>query len=258
MNQTDDKLEKLKYLAKPFFYGGSNNIGVLLIHGLTASPSEMLPLGKFLHKKGFTTHGVCLAGHGTKYTDLPKYSWRDWFQSVEEGFDTVKEHCPQVVPIGISTGALLALELTTKKSNEIIPKLVLLAPAFDLKSKLAKLTRFLKYIRKYHYKGNRVLQYYKDHNLYAYYYYPTLSVFEFQKLSQYIKKKPMNISIPTLIAYGALDNTISIPALNQAIEQKFIERNLIIKEIFRNSAHNFTTEPDAPQLFNRIYEFLIG
>jgi len=257
MSQTDDKLESLKYLAKPFFYGGSNNIGVLLIHGLTASPSEMLPLGKFLHKKGFTTHGVCLAGHGTNYTDLPNYSWKEWFESVEEGFNYLQKHCLQVIPIGISTGALLTLELTSKNPDEKISKLVLLAPAFDLKSKLAKLVRFLKYIRKYHYKGDHVLQYYKDHNLYAYYYYPTLSILEFQKLSYYIKKKPMNISIPSLIAYGALDNTISIPALNQAIEQKFAKKNLICEEIFENSGHNFTTEPDAPQLFDKIHKFLI-
>ena len=46
--------------AKPFRLK-ADGPKVLLIHGFTASPTEMLPIGKYLHKKGYDVHSVLLA-----------------------------------------------------------------------------------------------------------------------------------------------------------------------------------------------------
>ncbi|MHA2096126.1 MAG: alpha/beta hydrolase, partial [Candidatus Hodarchaeales archaeon] len=97
MNNGQDKLEHLKKGAKPFFFEGSN-VGVLLTHGLTASPTEMLSLGKFIHKNGFSVHGVCLAGHGSNYRDLPQYSYLDWINSCTEGLKLLKKKCEAIIP----------------------------------------------------------------------------------------------------------------------------------------------------------------
>ncbi|MHA1331473.1 MAG: alpha/beta hydrolase, partial [Candidatus Hodarchaeales archaeon] len=219
MKNESDQLHHLKKLAKPFLFKGSKTKGALLIHGLTASPSEMLPLGKYLNEHGdITVYGVRLAGHGTNYTDLPKYGWKDWFKSVVEGFDILEKECSDITLIGISTGALLSLELLTTVKKPKISKVVLLAPAFELKSKLAKFAGILSIFKKFVYKGDRILEYYKKHNLYAYYYYPTQSIAEFQKLMKHIKNKPMDITVPTLISYGALDDTISLDAIENTIK----------------------------------------
>ena len=50
--------------AEPFFMPGGKK-GVLLIHGFTGLPAELLLMGQHLNKAGFTVLGVRLAGHGT-------------------------------------------------------------------------------------------------------------------------------------------------------------------------------------------------
>ena len=104
MNTSQDELEYFKDDAKPFYFeGSSNKIGILLTHGFTASPTEMLPLGQYLHRKGFTVHGIQLAGHGTNYWELPNYSYKDWINSIDEGLSLLTEKCETIIPIGIKS-----------------------------------------------------------------------------------------------------------------------------------------------------------
>jgi carboxylesterase len=251
-----DELEYLKHEAKPFYFEGySKKPGILLTHGFTASPTEMLPIGKFLHKKGYTVHGVQLAGHGTYYQELPNYTYNEWINSIEEGLSLLSENCESIIPIGISMGAILSLLLVHQHPEANFEKIVLLAPAFGLKSKLIKLVPFISIFKKFLYKGDRVLQYYKDHNLYAYYYYPTQSLAQLQKLMNFFHQSTLQIQIPTLISYGDLDDTISITAIEPVIRTKFIQE-VVKVTTYPNSRHNFTTDPDAQDLFLGIYNFI--
>ena len=252
-----DELEYLKHDAKSFYFeGSSNKTGILLTHGFTASPTEMLPLAKYLHRKGFTVHGIRLAGHGTNYRELSNYSYIDWLNSVDDGLSLLSEKCDAIVPIGISMGALLSLLLVHKHPEVNFKKIVLLAPAFELKSKLIKLIPFISIFKKFLYKGDDVLQYYKDHNLYAYYYYPTKAIVQLEKLRQLFYKTSFQIKIPTLISYGDLDDTISIAAIEPVIKAKFALSDTVMVKSYPNSKHNFTTDPDAQNLFHGIEDFL--
>ncbi len=255
MKNDYDELESLKHLAKPFYFKGSE-VGVLLVHGFTASPTEMLPLGEFLHEKGYCVHGVLLAGHGSNYRELPKYTWHQWYQSVEEGFFFLKESCKIIIPIGISMGALLCLYLVQQHSEEGIHKLILLAPPFRLKSRLVRLMPLLNLIIKFSYKGEDTLKYFKDHNLYSYMYRPTASVIQLTRLLKHINQQSIRITKPTLIAYGALDDMISISAINGAKEQKFADATTVELLKLPNSGHILTVEPDSEEMFSIINKFL--
>ncbi len=250
-----DKLEHLKENAQPFYFDGSDT-GVLLTHGLTASPTEMLSLGKFLHEKGFSVHGVCLAGHGSNYRNLPNYSYLDWIKSCSDGLDLLRMKCDAIIPIGISMGALLSTLLIHQKKKVNFQKLVLLAPAFGLKSKLASLAPILSYFVKFIYKGDSVLQYYLDHELYAYYYYPTKAIAQYLKLRKLFHTESVHITVPTLISYGELDDTIAKNEIDEVIRRKFDPETKVQIKIYPSSAHNFTTDPDAPELFEYIYQFI--
>lgn len=255
MNSKLNKLESLKKLAKPFFLENSSKVGVLLVHGFTASPTEMLPLGNFLHNKGYSIYGVCLAGHGTHYTDLPKYGWKDWFKSVTDGFFLLKEYCKTIIPIGISMGALLCLNLLQSYIEDGIPKIILLSPPFRLKSRLVAFTPLLKYFVKFTYKGDNTLQYFLEHNLYSYLYRPMSSVAQFLELQRRILASQINLTIPTMIAYGELDDMISIPAIESMVTQLKLTTKLEILKL-PNSGHILTVEPDAEQLFEAISSFI--
>ena len=89
--------------------------GVLLIHGLTGTPAEMLLLGKRLHREGFTVHGVQLAGHCGDEADLLATSWRDWYASVEQAAERLRGDVDHLFVAGLSMGALLALLLAAER-----------------------------------------------------------------------------------------------------------------------------------------------
>ena len=251
-----NKLDFIKHLSQPFYFEGSE-IGILLTHGFTASPSEMLPLGQFLHKYGYTVHGVRLAGHGTNVNDLPKHSYMDWFESVEKGYFLLQDKCETIIPMGISMGALLTLMLVDKyQKMTIFPKLVLIAPAFELKSRTIKLVPFISPFMKFIYKGDTVLEYYKEKNLFAYYHYPTKSLSDLLRLQRYFSKTIRNLDVKSLIIYGELDNTISKQAISKTIDSKFINPKRVECVSYPESGHNFTTDPDAIDAFTKIKEFL--
>ena len=82
-----------------------------MVHGFTASPTELRTLGDYLHQAGFSIQGVRTAGHGTNLDDLGKCTRRDWYASVEAGYRELSEHCQHIVAIGLSMGALLCCKL---------------------------------------------------------------------------------------------------------------------------------------------------
>lgn len=89
--------------------------GVLLVHGLTGTPAEMLLLGKRLHGDGFTVHGVQLAGHCGDEADLLATGWRDWYASVEHAALRLRDDVDHLFVAGLSMGALLALMLAAER-----------------------------------------------------------------------------------------------------------------------------------------------
>ncbi|MHA1967993.1 MAG: alpha/beta hydrolase [Candidatus Hodarchaeales archaeon] len=256
MNNNIDELEYLKDKAKPFYLDGSENTSILLVHGFTASPTEMLPLGKFLNKKGFTVHGVRLAGHGTDYRDMVNCTWHDWYNSVEKGYSRLKDNFDKIIPVGLSMGALLCLNLVHNYPKTQFPKLLLLAPPFSIKSRLTMLTPILNLFVKFSYKGKDSLHYFKKNNLYSYMYRPTASVIQLTRLIKHIKQQTNFIDIPTLIFYGAKDDIISIPAIEEAKNSLFSQSTEITINELPNSGHIVTVEPDSLSMFNIIENFL--
>jgi len=97
-----------------------NGFGVLLIHGLLASPAELRDYADYLAKLGYTVLGIRLKGHGTSPYALRDLSFEQWFESVKKGFNILKGHCDKLFVIGFSTGAALAIKLAAEQPNRII------------------------------------------------------------------------------------------------------------------------------------------
>ena len=93
--------------------------GVLLIHGLTGTPTEMRFVAKGLNRNGFTVHAMQLAGHCGDEQDLLKTGWRDWYQSVCEAADALRGEVDHMFVAGLSMGALLALKLAADRPDEV-------------------------------------------------------------------------------------------------------------------------------------------
>jgi esterase/lipase/1-acyl-sn-glycerol-3-phosphate acyltransferase len=93
--------------------------GVLLVHGLLASPAEMRGFGDELHAAGHAVLGVRLAGHGTSPWDLHTRTWQDWLASVRRGYRILSTFVDEVVVVGFSTGGALSMLLATEQPDKL-------------------------------------------------------------------------------------------------------------------------------------------
>ncbi len=116
----------------PFYFpagsGRQARVGVLLIHGFTASPAEMRPLGEFLSENGLDVYGVRLKGHGTSPCDLDSRTSKDWYQAMLRGWEALDRTCDDVFLVGFSMGGNLALMLAEEKGNEVAGLVTISAP----------------------------------------------------------------------------------------------------------------------------------
>ncbi len=93
--------------------------GVVLVHGLLASPAELRAYGESLAALGYPVIGVRLCGHGTSPWDLRDRSWQDWLGSVRRGYEIIEAFAERVCVIGFSTGGALALRLAAEKPSSL-------------------------------------------------------------------------------------------------------------------------------------------
>jgi carboxylesterase len=93
--------------------------GVLLIHGLTGTPTEMRLVAKGLNRNGFTVHAMQLAGHCGDEADLLKTGWRDWYRSVCDAADKLRGEVDHMFVAGLSMGSLLALKLAADRPDQV-------------------------------------------------------------------------------------------------------------------------------------------
>ncbi len=99
--------------------GKSGRVGVLLIHGLCGSPSEIRFVANGLTRNGYTVLCPQLAGHGGTEADLMATTWQDWYESAEKGLEELSATCETVIVGGLSTGAVLSLMLAERHPDKV-------------------------------------------------------------------------------------------------------------------------------------------
>lgn len=114
-------------LASPFVFEGSLDAAVLCIHGFTSTPFEVRSLGESLARRGMTSVGLMLPGHGTSVEDLDRTTWRDWAAAVEAKLDELTKRYSRVALAGESLGGLLSL-YTAARRREVVAVASLAAP----------------------------------------------------------------------------------------------------------------------------------
>ncbi len=93
--------------------------GVLLVHGLCGSPTEMRFVANGLARAGYTVHVPMLAGHGACEETLRASTWQDWYASAEAALEEISKECDTVIVAGLSTGAVIGLLLAANHPNTV-------------------------------------------------------------------------------------------------------------------------------------------
>ncbi|WP_394753329.1 alpha/beta fold hydrolase [Crenothrix sp.] len=202
--------------ATPFLLTSenSNGLGVLLIHGLLASPAELRDYGNYLAQQGYTVMGVRLKGHGSSPYALRKQTWEDWYASVLRSFTILTAHCPHIFVSGFSTGGALALKLASERHPEIIGvcatavPIKFVNPAFMLVPLLHSANRLIDWFSSY--EGIKpFIENDSEHPLVNYHHVPVKSLYELRRLIEATTEFLPRINIPVLIVQADNDPVVS-------------------------------------------------
>jgi len=109
---------------------GNANLGVLLLHGLTGTSAEMMPVAEALVGR-FPIYLARIAGHETSVEELARSSWGDWYGSAIGGAEALLRVTPRIVVVGLSMGAMLAVRLAVER-RDAVAGVALLSPAIEL------------------------------------------------------------------------------------------------------------------------------
>ncbi len=135
--------------AEPWSSSGTGKrarVGILLVHGFTGSPASLRPLSEMLAGRGFTVELVRLPGHGTHFRDLMQTRYEDWRAEVERALAELRGRTECLVPLGLSMGGSLLLDIVAQDPSRVAGAGTINAPVLDRAGILVKLAPVLEHL----------------------------------------------------------------------------------------------------------------
>lgn len=235
--------------AKEFYFPG-NQVGILLIHGFTGSPSEMRYLGEYLKDKGFTVKGVLLKGHGTSPQDMKKTNYKDWIKSAEEGYHELAASCDEVFMIGFSMGGAIALHLAQKYDVKGIASLSTPIKILNRQYYIGTAVKYFRFIvRKQPYMVKQ-----KDPFIIGYDKTPLKNILDLLQLVNLIKANLHKVDKPILIMQSYGDGTVHPSSANFIYKRVASTDKSII--FLHKSGHVITCDCEKEQVFDEVHSFI--
>jgi len=195
--------------AEPFYLPGSTNLALLLLHGFTASPSEVYPVARLIHAQNkCTVSAILLPGHGTSPELLNKCSWTDWYDAVKAELDHLLARYPRVFVAGLSMGALLALNAALNMEG-LQGVVSINAPIYNRNPCLTTCAPLYGYVRPYYpKKGIQELDDLEEQGRFAYRVMPVKAFQSLMKLRAKIMQEVQQLKIPALIIQSWQDESV--------------------------------------------------
>lgn len=236
--------------AQPFYFKG-NSIGCLLIHSFTGCPAEMRLLGEKLKDNGYTVKGVKLKGHGTSIEDMENSSWTEWLTSAEEDLLYLKSKCDKVVILGLSMGAIIALNLASKHD---VAGVVSLSAPIKIVDKRVYYASVLKFFQKYIVKEQKDLDPdVKDYSI-GYDRTPLVCIPHLVRLIRKTRRRFKKIKCPTLIIHSKDDNTVEYMSADIILNK--IRASFKKLVFLKNGGHAITIGKEREKVFYEVNVFL--
>jgi carboxylesterase len=264
-------MSKESIIDRTTFHKGGRT-GILLIHGLGGTPVEVRFVAQGLARAGFTVLCCQLAGHCGTADDLRNSNWREWRASVDAAHERLKADCDVIIAGGLSTGALLALDLAERKPSEV-QGLTLFSPSIYLDGwAMPWYMPWLHYARASFIKidfdlTERPPYGLKDERIRAmvvsgmqagnaketgYFFTPLWTMLNFNNLAARVRRRLSRITTPTLILHPREDDVAS---LKNAME---IQRNmagLVELVVLEDTYHMITLDKQRHVVLDRTMAF---
>lgn len=237
-------------LPEPFTFEAGKR-AVLLLHGFTGHSADVRMLGRFLEKKGYTTHAPIYRGHGLEPEALLESSSEEWWEDVLAAYDHLESlGYDEIAVAGLSMGGALALKLAeNKKVKAVIP---MCTPVyFDNQKQLTHaFLNFAKQFKQFEKKDPQIIR-------------EEVSKLQknstelFDSIKIFIEEVNGiidTIDIPTFVVQARQDEIINPDSAN------FIYENVATEDKdlkwYDHSSHLITFGPEKDMLHEDIYAFL--
>jgi len=252
---TENKILMNEFVSPFILYGDRKDECILLIHGFTGSPADVMPLAKALNNdgKGFTIYSILLPGHGTKMEDMSPVKWKEWVLYSSEKLKILIKNYKKVSLIGFSMGGDISLCLAAKYN---IDRIVSICTPILIKNKLYFIAEFLSIFRKYNYwkkttliPGELDLPYstgYKGM--------PVRSIAELRNITIAAFNRLHRIKQPIMVVQSLKDRTVHIKSPFLIFDNvKSQYKELLLLE---NSRHNPIKGIEREKLYLAVEKFL--
>jgi len=240
----------------PFFLEGKiKDECIMMIHGYTGSPADILPLGEFLNDggSGYDVYGILLPQHGTRIEDMLESDWKKWVLYASEKFEQLIRKYEKVSVIGFSLGGNISICIS---ASHKVNKVICIGTPIIIRNKLYFIAEFLSLFRKYTYwriskplPGEFVYDYKTGYGGM-----PVKSLGELRNITIATYNRLKRIKQPILIVHGLKDKTVhgkSPFIIFDKVKSEYKELLLI-----ENSRHNVIKSPERNKLFEACQRFL--
>lgn len=240
---------KIKH-PQPFTFEAGPR-AVLLLHGFTGHTADVRMLGRFLEKKGYTSHAPIYRGHGGAAEDIVRSTADEWWQDVQEAYQHLTDlGYEEIAVAGLSLGGVLALKLAYEtKVKGVIP---MCAPMFfDNEAQLTK--GFIKYARQYkQFEGKDTAT--VDREIEALLAGSHEVFLELGRFVEQVSRETDSVYAPAFIVQARHDKMINPKSAHYIYDHIQAEQ----KELkwYEQSGHVITLGPEKDQLHEDIYQFL--
>jgi len=248
-------MESIDPQAHAFLLAGQTDTACLFIHGFTASPSEVYPVGQMLHvMTNCTVSGPLLPGHGSSPQDLNQTCWQDWFGRVEQEIESLQERFSRVFVAGLSMGGLLALHAASKNRGlkGVIAINTPIITKYPLQMAAAPLIR---YFRPFHPKKiGSVDEELVEEGRFAYPVMPIKALISMKQLRKIVISEILGLNLPILLFQSFLDESIN-PHSAEFIKERAGHVQVRLVEL-RNSGHIATMGPEKKYIAEEMARFI--
>ncbi|GAB4072865.1 carboxylesterase [Barrientosiimonas marina] len=237
-------------LPEPFTFEAGPR-AVLLLHGFTGHSADVRMLGRFLEKKGYTSHAPIYRGHGKAPEELVKANADEWWEDVVNAFNHLKElGYNEIAVAGLSLGGVLGLKLAY--SEQVKGIVSMCAPMFfDNEEELTQGFRFkAKQFKELEGKDTDIIEQEVQELI-------DDSRDMFSDLADLVKEVSSQvglIDVPAFVAQAGQDEMINTDSASYIYNNLKSEQKDI--KWYEASSHVITMGQEKEQLFEDIYQFL--
>jgi esterase/lipase len=191
----------------------ARRLGVVLVHGLLASPAELSDFGKQIAAAGYPVMGVRLQGHGTSPWDLKETAWLDWLASVRRGIRIMAPFVDQICLVGFSTGAALSLIAAARQPAKVVGVASCSAP-YKMRNRNLVVVPFVhsanEIVRRLSERDGLITfrPNQSEHPHINYYNIPIAALNEMRHMIDHLDEELPRVAVPTLILQGTDDHVV--------------------------------------------------